>query len=125
VETDLRTRLLADAAVAALVGTRVDWGLRVQGGPLPALRLTLIPTPRAYTMAGADTTQQYRVQVDCYGETYKAAYDLRAAVVAEMEPASGEFLGSFVERDFDNSERTDAGVVHCRTLEFKITHIPA
>jgi hypothetical protein len=121
----LRSRLLADATIAGLVGTRVDWGLRPQGKPLPAIRLTKIPTPRAYHMGGAQNTQQFRVQADCYGATYKASHDLRAAVIACLEAAESPFQASFVDGDFDNPERTETGEVHCAVLEFKVTHISA
>jgi hypothetical protein len=121
----LRTRLKADPTIAGLVGPRVDWGLRPQGKPLPALALTLVPTPRDYTMGGADATQHYRVQVDCWAEDYRGAHELRDAVIAELEPASGEFLGGFVTRNFDAPERTDSGIINRAVLEFKLFHISA
>lgn len=121
----LRTRLLADPTISGLVGTRIDWGLRPQGKPLPAISLTIISTPRDYTMAGAQTTQFYRVQIDCWAATYKSANDVRDAVIAELEPASGEFLGSFVVRNSDFPEKTDTGEIHRASIDFKVTHIPA
>jgi hypothetical protein len=124
-QTALRARLLADATIAGLVGSRVDWGLRPQAKALPAITLTLVPSPRDYHMGGAQVTQHYRVQVDCWATTYKGAHDLREAVIAELEPASGSFLGSFVERSADMPERTDTGEVHRASLDFKVTHISA
>jgi hypothetical protein len=121
----LRSRLKSDATVSGLVGARVDWGLRPQGKALPAIRLTLVPTQRAYHMGGAQTTQQYQVQADCFGETYKQAFDVRQAVIACLEPAVGEFQFSFVTRDFDRPEVIDTGPVECAVLEFLVTHIPA
>lgn len=124
-QTALRTRLKANGPVAAIAGPRVDWGLRPQAKALPALSLLIVPTPRDYHMGGAQVTQQWRVQCDCWGLTYKAAFDLAGAVIACLEPASGEFQASFVERRADMPELTDAGEVHRVMLEFKITHIPA
>lgn len=124
-QTALRSRLLADATIAGLVGTRVDWGLRPQAKELPAITLTMIPTPRDYTMGGADQTQLYRVQVDCWAASYKDAHTLREAVIAEMEPASGSFLGGFVTRNFDAPERTETGIINRAVLEFKLFYIPA
>lgn len=121
----LRTRLLADATISGLVGQRVDWGLRPQAKDLPAIRLTLVPTPRDYHMGGAQVTQHHRVQIDCFALTYKDADDLRAAVIAELEPASGSFQGSFVHRDQDMPERTETGEIHRASLDFKVTYIPA
>jgi hypothetical protein len=124
-QTALRSRLLADATISGLVDQRVDWGLRPQAKTLPAITLTLIPTPRDYHMGGAQATQHYRVQVDCWAETYKAAHELREAVIAELEPANSAFLGGFVERTADMPERTDTGVIHRAMIDFKITHISA
>lgn len=124
-KTALRSRLLADGTIAGLVGTRVDWGLRPQGKPLPAISLTMIPTPRDYTMEAAQVTQIYRVQVDCWAATYASADAVRQAVIAELEPASGSFLGAFVQRDQDMPERTDAGEIHRASLDFKIIHVSA
>jgi hypothetical protein len=36
-QTALRTRLLADATISGIVGTRIDWGLRPQAKALPAI----------------------------------------------------------------------------------------
>lgn len=105
--------------------SRVDWGLRPQAKALPAIRLTIVATPKAYHMGGADWTQQYRIQADCFGLTYKAAHDLGDEIVALIEPAAGEFQGSFVTRDFDRPEVIDTGPIECRVLEFLVTHIPA
>ena len=124
-QTALRARLIADSGVNSKVSGRVDWGLRPQAKALPAITLTLVPTPRDYHMGGAQNTQFYRVQADCWAATYKAAHELREAVIAALEPASGSFLASFVERDFDAPERTDTGEVHRAILEFKVTYISA
>jgi hypothetical protein len=124
-QTALRSRLLGDATVANLVGTRVDWGLRPQAKALPAISLTIVPTPRDYHMGGAQNTQFFRVQIDCWAATYKGAHTLRDAVIDCLEPASDPFLGSFVERNFDAPERTDTGEIHRAVLEFKVTHISA
>lgn len=118
----LRARLKNSGAVAALVGTRVDWGARPQGKVLPAITLNVIGAPRDYHMAGADRTQQYRVQVDCYGETYASADAVRQVVIACLEPANGDFQASFVERDSDEQDMTETGLIHIASMDFKITH---
>jgi hypothetical protein len=121
----LRSRLLADATIAGLVGTRVDWGLRPQAKSLPAISMTLIPTPRDYHMGGAQTTQFYMVQIDAWAEKYKDAHALRQAIITELEQSSGEFLFSFLERDQDMPEVIDTGPINRASMDFKITHIPA
>jgi hypothetical protein len=125
VKAALRARLLADGTISGLVGTRIDWGLRPQGMPLPAITLTLIPTPRDYHMGGAQRTQHYLVQIDCWASSYASADAVRQAVIAELEPASGSFQGSFVQRDHDMPERIETSEIHRASLDFKITYISA
>lgn len=120
-KTALRSRLKDNTAA----GSRVDWGLRPQAKDLPAIRLTKISTPRDYHMGGAQVTQMHRVQVDCFAATYKAASELGDAVIALIEPASGEFQAGFVLSDFDRPEQLDTGPIFARVLDFQITHIPA
>jgi hypothetical protein len=120
-ETALRARLLGNTTAQ----TRVDWGLRPQGKSLPAIRLTVVSSPRDYTMEGPQATQQYRVQADCYGATYGAAKELGDAVTAILEPSAGDFLASFVIGQRDVPELTDTGPVHCRTVDYLVTHISA
>ena len=117
----LRTRIKGNTSALG----RVDWGLRPQAKDLPAIRLTMAGTQRGYTMAGAQATQIYRVQVDCYGLTYKAASDLGDELIALLEPASGSFQGSFVLLDSDRPDKTDTGEIHCRSLDFQITYVSA
>ena len=118
-QTALRSRLLNQTDA----GARVDWGLRPK--TLPAIRLSIVSAPRDYHLGGAQTTQHYRVQVDCYAETYKAAKDLEDDVIALLEPASGEFQASFVIGRRDGLENTELEPVQSRQIDFKITHIPA
>lgn len=117
----LRTRILNNTAA----GSRVDWGLRPQANALPAIRLTKVSTPRDYQMSGAMVTQKHRVQIDCFGSTYKAASELGDAVIALLEPESGSFLASFVQGDFDRQEDLETGPVHCRVLDFQLFYVSA
>lgn len=121
-KTALRTRIKNNTDA----GDRVDWGLRLQGSPLPAIRLTKIRTPKEYHMGGAQTTEFHRVQADCFAATYRAAHELGDELIALLEPASGDFLASFVVGDNDRQEDLPSGPVHCRVLDFQITYkIPA
>jgi hypothetical protein len=121
----LRSRLLADATIAGLVGTRVDWGLRPQAKALPAITLDLPGSPRGYHMGGAQATQITRVQIDAWAATPKQAKDIADAVIAELEPRSGSFEPSFVLLDRSTNEKVDDGVVYRRQLDMQITYISA
>lgn len=84
-EEALRARLLANTAIAAIVGTKVTWGDRPQGKDLPALVLLLVVPGRDYTHQGADGLTGARVQIEAYGKTALQAVQLQRLVTAEME----------------------------------------
>jgi hypothetical protein len=117
----LRTRIKGNTSA----GNRVDWGLRPQAKDLPAIRLTSAGTQRGYTMGGAQDTQIHRIQADCYGLTFAAAHQLGEELIALLEPPAGDFQASFVLRDDDRPEKTDTGEIHCRSMDFQITHVSA
>lgn len=123
-ETDLRTRLLADATIAAAVGTRIYWKMRPQGSALPAIVLGTIYGARDQHFEGPIGTQGNRIQFDCLASTALAALNLRDAVVAEIEGggAAGAttFQGGFVNLYRDAAEDTASGVVHTQMVDATI-----
>lgn len=124
-ETDLRSKLLADAGVAAIVGTRVDWMERPQTSGLPAVVIQTIAQPRPQHMGGLMTFRQTRVQFDCFALKAKQAVELAEAVIAAILPASvgtTEFLRGFINDVRDLGENTDSGFVHRRMVDAYIWH---
>jgi hypothetical protein len=125
-QTELRARLLADSTISGLVGTRVDWGVRPQGKPLPAITLILASDTRDQTMAGVQATQGPLIQIDCWAETYAATVTLREAVVALIStPAtqgSSKFLGAANINAIDLPEKVDTGIVHRSVIRANIWH---
>jgi hypothetical protein len=81
----LRARLVADAAIASVVGQRVYWGIRPQGTPLPAIVLTKVAPGQEWTHAGPDTMVNPWVQIDVYADNYPSAGGVIDAVQAEMQ----------------------------------------
>lgn len=95
-EEELRTLLLANTAIAALVGVRIDWGARPQGQPLPAMVLNTIFAAEGYRLAGVDGLHRARVQIDCYGASYSSAKLLSRAVIEALSGyRGGGFRGVF------------------------------
>lgn len=82
-EAALLARLLASAGLTALVSTRINWARRVQGEGLPAVVLHRIDGHPDYHTAGASGLVESRVQVDCWGSSYKSA----KAVARQVEAA--------------------------------------
>lgn len=114
-ETALRSRLLDDADVTAIVTERVHWSVRPQDDELPSLVLQVISDPRPQTYKGAVGMRQTRVQLDCYAADRAGAVALREAVIAAITPA-GTFFGTKFQRAFIDTVR-DLGA-HSDTADF-------
>lgn len=125
-EIALRTRLLTDAAVAAIAGNRISWIERPQRSAYPAVVLQIISAPRPQHMGGLTTFRRSRVQLDCFATTAKQAVELCEAVIAAITPAdasgSTEFLRGFINDVRDLGEETEGGFVHRRSIDAYLWH---
>lgn len=125
-QSDLRTVLKNDATISALVSTRVDWGVRPQGKPLPAITLTLVNDNREQMMAGLQTTQGPLVQIDCWAETYSDMATLRERVITliatPVVQGSTRFLGAQDINAVDLPESTDNGIIHRAAIRANVWH---
>jgi hypothetical protein len=125
-ETQLRSRLTSDSAVAAIVGTRVNWGVRPQGEAYPSVVMTIIDDDRPQHMAGLITCRETLVQFDCYGITRAQVAALREAVIAAITPGaivSGMiFLRSFVDTVRNMDAYTDTGLVFRDSVDARVWH---
>lgn len=90
VEQALCDRLLADAAVIAIVGTRGYMLKFREDGSLPAFRVTLISQQEPSHLRGRHETRRSRVQVDAVAsedssaDPYEAAADLAKAIATAL-----------------------------------------
>jgi hypothetical protein len=123
-QTALRDRLLADATITALVGTRVDWDVRPQGKPLPSITLAMVDN-RDQKMDGPQVTRSTVIQADCWALKSIDAHTLAEAVIVELQPAltvgSVRFLGAFLTCT-SSSEDTDNGLVYRVMVRGRIVH---
>lgn len=85
-EEAVRTRLLAVAAVTALVSTRIYMDKLPQSPTYPCARVTLISETGAAHLRGADAVKPARVQVDAYAREVSGVdpYALANAVAAAI-----------------------------------------
>lgn len=127
-EADLTTWLLADTALTALVGTRINWGARVQLEALPAIRCLLVSPGVTYTHGGPTGLTSPRVQMDCFGATPESVTELRNALADRMHEIrsglSGGLKGAFIAAD-RHSEPEDLGggnMVFRRIVDFFVWH---
>lgn len=83
----LRTLLLADGPLAALVSTRIDWVERPQGKALPAVTLQCIADAHDQNLKGFEDLQPARVQYDVWADSYSDAAAVKNALIAAAVPA--------------------------------------
>lgn len=77
--------LLADAGIAALVKTRVNWLTRPAASRLPAIVLQTVSVDRLYTFTHRDSATARRVQIDCWATSFLAAKAVARAVNACLD----------------------------------------
>ena len=125
-EEVLRAQLLAAPSVAALVGTRVDWGVRSQGAVMPALVLHQISGVPQTNLAGASGWSSDRVQADCWGRTFKSARDVADAASRTLHTLratlSGMKIRVFVIDRRSDSDSDVTGPVFRTSLDLMVWH---
>jgi len=126
-EEALMLALRADAALAALVGGRIDWGARPQADAVPAVTLHLVDSPKSHTMRGRETLTQSRVQIDCFGGDYFEAKFVARAVSAAIDALKAEPLRCFLldERDddftlADGPDASGASEIHRTIIDVRV-----
>lgn len=126
----VRAILVGDSALAALVGTRVNWMLRPQQvTALPAVILRTVSAPREYDMAGPCGLVDSRLQVDVWAETYGAAKVAARAAMAALSGFRGtsagtEIKGAFVinERDLQEDDTGEVNRLFGTSFDVRIWH---
>lgn len=83
IETAVRRRLSDDAAVAALVSTRISPEWRREGTALPAIVYSVDNRAPVRTLTGTTSLAEFSVSIDCIAETMSGARAL-AVVVSDV-----------------------------------------
>jgi len=126
----IRTRLAADAAVAADVGTRIFPRAMPQDATLPAIVYQLVSSTSDDAIGGAAGMATALLQVDVYADTHLAANntgeDIRAALhgftgTIGSETIRGLQLQNKMELYQVPNDGGDDGVYRV-TLDWSITH---
>lgn len=95
-EEELRAQLLANAGLAALVATRIDWGVRPQGDPLPGVVLVRASRGISYSQSGASGFELPRLQAHCWGATPAQAERVARAMIAALATLQPPLTVGFV-----------------------------
>lgn len=93
---DIRTYLLADSGIAALVGTRVRPRQMAQGETMPAIRLNIVSGESDEHLGGESTISHPRVQIDAYGATPTAADELSDLIRIRLRGWRGAASNYFI-----------------------------
>jgi hypothetical protein len=83
IETVFRSALTSATSVTAIVGTRIYPLVLPTDPTLPAIEFTFVAGLNIPTMDSMGV-QKYRVEVNCWGDTYDDAVSLRYAVVKAL-----------------------------------------
>lgn len=125
-QTQLRSRLLADSTISTNCLTRVDWNVRPQGKPLPAITLFLPNDVRDQHMGGLQTTRGPEVQVDVWAETASMAATLREAVITLLATgAVQDGVTFFAAQDIRASnmvEQVGDKIIHREMIRAAVWH---
>lgn len=123
---ELNAHLRANAGLAAIVGTRVEWAKVPQGMAMPAVILHAISAPPLYDLDGRVGLVGELVQIDCWATTFLTARNLAAAVKSALDGLNTPPLQAFIENersDLDTAEgRPD---LYRTSLDCRVWHQPA
>lgn len=99
-EADFRALLLSSTAVTDVVGQRIHWGVKPQGGAFPCVVLNAVTERVEYTYSGAVDLERSRVQIDCYATSHKQATDLSRVIKNLISGYSGTVGNTAIEGIF-------------------------
>jgi hypothetical protein len=95
IELAFKAVLSSSPAIAALCGKRIYPLLLPTNSPMPAIDYSFVGGSATATLTTTGV-QKYRVEVNCWGDTYTDAVTLRAAVVLA--------LNGYTDFEFDGSD---------------------
>lgn len=104
-EEAITALLLADPALALLVGNRVHWGRIPQGKTGTAIVLQVVGGAPDYTLAGPSGLEPSRVQVDGYALTALEAKQACNRALDVLGFQRGPVLGVTLQGGFIDSRR--------------------
>lgn len=121
IEADLRTALLASAAVTALVDQRVAAGVLPEGAARPAITYSLVAGTRPGSLSSAGATRQARMQITCWSPSYGQAKALGEAAQGAIEDAA--LFDAAFNGDQDTYDPT--AKLHGVILDYSLWQSPA
>lgn len=128
----LRARIVADAGVAAIVGTRVYPVIVPQDAASPWVRMQVISDPRRGHLKGDNAMRRSRVQIDCmarkadgeggHARSRTLAFAIIAALQGPADVAGVRFGLIEAEGPEDLGEDTAGGFVFRARVDLLVAH---
>lgn len=125
IEDGLRTHLIADAPVTALVVARIYPIKLPQNPTYPALTYEIISDIPHRALAGDSDLERARARIHCWAATYSGAIDLAGKVrtsVADFSGLMGTTTVRSVKFETWNDIFEDVPEVYRRVADFMIAH---
>ena len=125
IETGLRTHLIADAPVTALVVARIYPDILPQKPTYPALTYEIISDIPYRALAGDSDREVVRARIHCWAKTATGRDDLSRKVrtaLADFSGLMGTTAVSSVKFESWNNLYDDVPEVYRRVADFMITH---
>ncbi|MGV1682905.1 DUF3168 domain-containing protein [Sphingopyxis sp. NJF-3] len=125
--TAFRARLVADTAVAAIVSTRIYWGVVPQNAALPYVRLSIISDVRPEHLKGYQGSRRTRIQASCFASSFGAAKQLGTKIVKALDApwsTNDDKVGRVKCEGPREGRGTDtaAGFIHHQIVEAMMEH---
>lgn len=91
-EADLKAHLAGDSSISALVGDRIHPMLLPAGGAMPAITYQEIADEPQTDLSGGDGDMvRYRVQINCWADSYVGVKALAELVRVRLQTAASSF----------------------------------
>lgn len=105
IEVDLRTHFLAQAPIAAIVGTRMYPLQLPQGATLPALTYQVISGVSEITHDGPSDLGNRRIQIDCWAPSGNTGYQQVVELAGAVRRAVSGYMGSMGTNPATNARK--------------------
>jgi hypothetical protein len=93
IEADLRTHLVNDSDVSAIVGSRVYPMRLPQGFDLPAISYQRVSGDRSKDLQGSTGHTEPRIQIDCWAKSYGEIKNLAEKLRLSLDRFTGDLGG--------------------------------
>jgi hypothetical protein len=105
IESALRTRILGDAGISALIGTRIFPLILPQATSFPALTYQRISGERMHSHDGPSGLAGPRIQIDTWATSYIGAKQLADLIRQRIDGFKGTVGSDEIEGIFMDTER--------------------